>query len=70
MGDKVWTQCQCCGEIHQVKNKYASISDDDLYTNPICCPRCRGETKHIVIGNEADIYIYSNSNLDERFFIY
>ena len=70
MGDKVWTQCQCCGKIHQVKSRDASISDDDLYTEPIYCPRCRDGTKHIVIGDQADTYIYANSNLDERFFIY
>ena len=70
MGEKVFVQCQCCGKVHQVKSRDASISDDDLYTEPLYCPRCRGETKHIVIGNEEDIYIYSNNNLDERFFIY
>ena len=70
MGDKVFVQCQCCGKIHQVKSRDASISDDDLYTNPLYCPRCRGGTKHLVIGNEEDTYIYSNNNLDERFFIY
>lgn len=70
MGDKVFVQCQCCGKVHQVKSKDASISDDDLYTNPIYCPRCRGGTKHLVIGDREDIYIYGNNNLDERYFIY
>ena len=70
MGEMVWVQCQDCGKIHQVKSKDASISDDDLYTNPIYCLRCRGETKHILIGDKADTYIYANNNLDERFLIY
>ena len=70
MRDKVWVQCQVCGKVHQVKSKDASISDDDLYTNPIYCPKCRDGTKHILIGDQADTYIYANSNLDERFFIY
>ena len=70
MGEKVFVQCQCCGKIHQVKSREASISDDDLYTEPIWCSRCRDGTKHILIGDQADTYIYANNNLDERFFIY
>lgn len=71
MGDKVWVQCQCCGKTHRVKNKDASISDDDLYTEPIFCPRCRESTKHLVIGEYQDgIYEAGNTFLDERYFIY
>ena len=69
MGDKVWVQCQWCGEVYQVKSKDASISDDDLYTNPIHCSFCRDETKHILIGdNREDVYIYGNILLDKRYF--
>lgn len=71
MGDKVWVQCQCCGNLHKVKSKDASISDDDLYTEPIFCPRCRESTKHLVIGEYQDgIYEAGNTFLDERYFIY
>ena len=71
MDDKVWVQCQVCGELHRVKNKDAAISDDDLYTEPIFCPRCRDGTKHLLIGEYKDnVYIVGNSNLDKRYFIY
>ena len=71
MGDKVFVQCQVCGKVHQVKSKDASISDDDLYTEPLWCPRCRGGTKHLLIGeNKEDCYIYGDNSLDERYFIY
>jgi NAD-dependent SIR2 family protein deacetylase len=70
MGDKVWVQCQC-GNLHQVKNKDASISDDDLYTNPIWCPKCRGGTKHLLIGeHREDVYWFGDNILDERFYNY
>ena len=71
MGDKVWTQCTRCGGLHQIKSKDASISDDDLYTEPLWCPRCRGRTKHLLIGEyKDDRYIYGDNGLDERYFIY
>jgi hypothetical protein len=71
MGDKVWVQCSRCGSLHQVKNKDASISDDDLYTEPIFCHRCRDECKHLLIGERReDYYIYGDNTLDERYFIY
>ena len=71
MGDKVYVQCQVCGKLHQIKSKDASISDDDLYTEPLWCHRCRDECKHLLIGEQKeDYYIYGDSTLDERFFIY
>ena len=64
-----WVQCQSCGELHKVKSKYASISDDDLYTEPIFCPKCRDETKHLWCGeDETEIYIYYNLNADPRYY--
>jgi hypothetical protein len=69
MGDKVWVQCQICGELHEVQSKDASISDDDLYTTKIYCSKCRDGTKHILIGeNKEDIYVFGNINLDKRYF--
>ena len=68
MREESWGQCQICGYLHKVKTK--DISDDDLYIEE-CCPRCRDETKHLWIGqNKEDIYLYGNTFLDERYFIY
>ena len=71
MGDKVWVQCVKCGHLHKVESKDASISDDDLHTEPIWCPKCRDGTKHLSIGeDEYDVYIYGDTMLDKRFYIY
>ena len=71
MAEKIWVQCSVCGTLHRVASKDASISDDDLYTEPIWCNKCRDETKHLTIGEYKDErYIYGNNNLDERYFIY
>jgi hypothetical protein len=71
MGDKGWVQCARCGHLHKAENKKTSISDDDLYTEPIWCPKCRDGTKHLLIGpNEEDVYLYGDGTLDERFYIY
>ena len=71
MGDAVWVQCARCGKLHKVKSKDASISDDDLYTEPIFCTRCRDGTKHLLIGEDKhDVYIYGDTTLDERFYNY
>ena len=71
MGDKVYVQCTRCGALHQVKSKDASISDDDLYTKPIFCLKCRDGTKHLLIGDHKDsVYLVGDSSLDERYFIY
>ena len=71
MGDSVWVQCAKCGDLHKVKSKDASISDDDLYTEPIFCTRCRDGTKHLLIGeNEEDVYLYGDVMLDKRYYNY
>lgn len=71
MGDKVWVQCQECGHLHKVENKKASISGDDLYTEPIFCPKCRDGTKHLLIGeHREDVYWLGDNTLDERFYNY
>ena len=68
MGDKVWVQCQTCGELYQVDSKKTSISEDDLYIH-IFCPRCRNGTKHLLIGeNREDVYRFGNIVLDERYY--
>jgi len=71
MGDAVWVQCARCGHLHRAKSKDASISDDDLYITELNCPRCRGGTKHLFIGEYRDnVYLVGDSSLDERYFIY
>ena len=71
MGEKVYVQCMQCGNLHHVKNKDASISEDALYTEPLWCPRCRDGTKHLLIGeNPEDIYLMGDTFLDERYFTY
>lgn len=66
MGDKVWVQCQCCGETHQTK--VHNVSEDDLYITTRC-PCCRDETKHLWCGeNREDVYMYYNANLDPKYF--
>ena len=66
MKDRVYVQCQCCGEIHQTK--VHSMSEDDLYIEEYC-PKCRDETKHLLCGeNKEDVYIYYNVNLDPRIY--
>ena len=71
MGEKVWVQSSRCGNLHQVKSKDASISDDALYTEPIYCTKCRDGTKHLFIGeHREDVYQFGSANLDERYFIY
>lgn len=69
MGDKAWVQCSRCGHLHRVKNKDASISDDDLYTEPIYCQKCRDGTKHLLIGgHKDDVYLFGDNTLDERYY--
>ena len=71
MGENVWVQCKACGKVHRVNSKDASVSDDDVYTEPIFCPRCRDGTKHLLIGeNREDVYLFGDNSLDERYFIY
>ena len=71
MGDKVWVQCSRCGHLSRMEDKKASISDDDLYTEPIFCPKCRDGTKHLLIGEyKEDVYWLGDNTLDERFYNY
>ena len=71
MVDKVWVQCAKCGKLHKVKNKDVLISKDDLYIEIIFCPRCRDGTRHLLVGEDKeDVYLYGNTFLDERYFIY
>jgi hypothetical protein len=66
MGDENYVQCQVCGHLHKVKK--VSMSDDDLYTKPIWCPKCRDGTKHLWCGKQEDIYLNYNVNMDPRYY--
>lgn len=69
MGGENWVQCGQCGHLHRVKK--VLISDDDLYTKPIWCSKCRDGTKHLLIGeHEEDVYLYGDTFLDQRYFKY
>lgn len=69
MGNKVWVQCTHCGQVHRVKSEDALLSDDDLYTKPIFCTRCRDGTKHILIGDhKEDVYWLGDVTLDRRYY--
>lgn len=69
MVDIIWIQCSKCGTLHKVKSNVASISDDDLYTEPIWCPKCRDETKHLnCYADDTEVYYYYNANLDPRMY--
>ena len=59
-------QCQSCGKIYQIADK-VSIEKSIIQS---VCPRC-GDYVGLNCGDkEEDIYIYMNSNLDERYYIY
>lgn len=61
-----FVQCQSCGNIYQIADK-VSIEKSIIQS---VCPRC-GENIGLNCGdNEEDIYIYMNTNLDERYYIY
>ncbi len=68
MRDDGWVQCQVCGNLHKVM--IHNLSEEDLYIEAHC-RKCRDDTKHLWIGqNKEDVYLYGNTFLDERYFIY
>ena len=67
MGDNNSFQCQQCGYIHKEKTQH---DIEKLYTSMIC-PRCRGETLHLWVGNNLDdLYMLYNPMVDSRFYQY
>ena len=61
-----FVQCQSCGEIYQTVDK-VSIEKSIIQS---VCPVC-GECVGLNCGDkEEDIYIYINTNLDKRYYIY
>ena len=65
MGEYV--QCQNCGYIHKVKGFF---NIEDLYIQEKC-PKCRGETTHLLCGSEEDdLYLTYNLNMDPRYYNY
>lgn len=67
MDKKGYFQCQCCGSIHRDK---LSFNIEDVYTQARC-PRCRGETKHLWVGDQPeDWYLYYDPVCDPRYYQY
>lgn len=65
MGEYV--QCQGCGYIHKIKGFF---NIEDLYVQ-VKCPKCRGETTHLLCGNkEDDLYMTYNLNVDPKYYNY
>lgn len=61
----MWFQCQQCGYLHKEKIRDNS---ENLYIK-IECPKCRGETKHVCVGeHKEDVYLYGNLNVDPRYY--
>ena len=64
---KEYVQCQNCGHIYRIKEKF---NIEDLYVQ-IRCPKCRGETTHLLCGDkEEDLYFTYNVNIDQRYYNY
>ena len=65
-GQKEYCQCTC-GFIHKEDLRNYNIIDDIYVT--MKCPRCRGETNHLLCGeNEEDIYLYYDVVKDQRYY--
>jgi len=62
-----YVQCQECGSVHLEK---MAFDIEELYVQ-IKCPRCRGVTKHIWVGDDPeDVYYAGDITLDERYYNY
>ena len=63
-----YLQCCNCGHIHK---QQIQCNDDDLYIDGIECEKCRQEVKHLRCGeDQSEVYMYYDSVLDERFYLY
>ena len=56
-------QCQCCGYLYQIDTK---IGLDISIVNSVCTRF--GYERALNCGNEEDIYLYYNTNLDTRYY--
>lgn len=62
-------QCNCCGHIHKVDDKYKPRGDD-VYED-LWCPKCHGYTRQLHCGNDMDeIYALYDVNIDENYYKY
>lgn len=63
--DVTYLQCQCCGHIVRVTKK---ISIEEIYTKEYC-KNCEEVCTMLNLGDDlSDMYLYYNSNLDERYY--
>jgi transcription elongation factor Elf1 len=59
-------QCQSCGSLQKEK---IHLNIDDLYIKMKC--KCCGDyTKHLWVGDEDDLYMNYNVNVDPRYYKY
>ena len=66
-GDAHYFQCQICGEIHQVDDKYKP-KEGEIYSS-LWCNRCGKTVLQLYCGtDENDIYILYNLNVDSRYY--
>ena len=66
-GDKHYFQCQLCGKIHQVDDKY-KLKEGEIYSN-LWCSQCGKTVRQLYCGTEEDdIYILYNVNVDPRYY--
>ena len=65
--DKEIFQCNCCGSIHKVNEKYKPRGDDIYMT--LWCQKCREYTRQLYCGDdESEIYALYDANLDSRYY--
>lgn len=56
-------QCQQCGTIYKAKAKHTEDGFVKLW-----CDYCRESTIQLNIGEQDEIYLYLNINLDNRYY--
>ena len=65
--DKEIFQCNCCGNIHKVSEKYKPRGDN-IYRS-LWCDKCKTYTKQLYCGdNPDDLYWLYNVNVDQNYY--
>lgn len=65
--DKEIFQCNCCGNIHKVDERYKPRGDD-IY-KILWCPKCKKYEKQLYCGDDIDqIYALYDANKDSRYY--
>lgn len=62
-------QCNCCGTIHKVDEKYKPRGDGVYET--LFCPKCGDYTRQLYCGDdESELYSLYDVNIDPKFYKY